>query len=341
MIILSEKKKIDILKMLSSAVLMSAAVLLWWLFGEARLHGIARSLLMGASAAFVIEAVILLLMKSRKKTVRIIKVIIILIVNISVFSCVAVYGFSEAIVLKPHSDDSAYNELQKNGTAEEIIIDGKQGKIHGWFYNTAGEDAPTVLYFYGNYETASTRLSFLSKDYSSSPFDGCNFAVFDYPAYGKSEGICSDKALLDFSLDVYDGIRERTDNLIVLGYSVGTGPAIYLASHRDVSALILYAPYSDGYDLYNNVLDIFYGPLKKLVSFNIESIGYAENVSEKTLILASENDRLIPFSSSVRLSEAFSDASFITVSPIGHNEFLSDEKVKALTESFISEVTVQ
>lgn len=338
---MSEKKKIDILKVLSSAVLMSAAVLLWWLFGEARFHGIAISLIAGAAVAFVIESVIILLMKSRKTAVRIIKVIIILIVNISVFSCAAAYGFSEAIVLKPHSDDSAYNGLQKNGTAEEVIIDGKQGKIHGWFYNTAGEHAPVVLYFYGNYETASTRLSQLVKDYSSSPFDGCNFAVFDYPAYGKSEGICSDKALLDFSLDVYDGLRKRTDNIIVLGYSVGTGPATYLASHRDVSALILYAPYADGYDLYNNVLDIFHGPLRTLVSFNIESIDYADNVSEKTLILASENDRLVPFSSSVRLSEAFSEVRLITVSPIGHNDFLSDENVKAYTESFIREVTAQ
>ena len=317
---------------------MTSAVLSVWLFGEARLRGAASYLLVGTAAAFIIETVILILMKSRKTAVKIIKIIIALIVNISVFFCVSVYGISEAIVLQPHRDDASYEQLITSGEAEEIIIDGKQGKIHGWFYNTAGENAPTVLYFYGNYETASTRLSVLLKDYSSSPFDGCNFAVFDYPAYGKTEGICSDKALLDFSLDVYDGLKEKTENIIVLGYSVGTGPAVYLASNRDVSALILYAPYADGYDLYNNILDVFHGPVRLLVSFNIESIKYAGNVSEKTLILASENDRLIPFASSVRLSEAISDVSFIAVSPIGHNEFLSDDNVNAYTRSFLSEV---
>ncbi len=336
---MSQKKKIDILKVFSGAALMAASVLLWWLFGEASFRGIAVTLLIGAVTAFVIEAVILLLMKSKKTAVRIVKIIIILIVNVSVFSFSAAYGISEAIVLQPHRDDVSYEELKKKGEAEEMVIKGKNGDIYGWFYNTAGEDAPTVLYFYGNYETASTRLSHLTESYSSSPFDGCNFAVFDYPAYGKSEGICSDKALLDFSLDVYDSLREKTDDIIVLGYSVGTGPAVYLAANRDVSALILYAPYACGYDLYNNVLDIFHGPMRLLVSFNIESVEYAGNISEKTLILASANDRLIPYSSSERLSEAFSDVSFIPVSPIGHNEFLSDENVKSYTKSFIREVT--
>lgn len=335
------KNNTDIIKTAIGAALAAASVLLVWIFKQPRFQNIAFALIVAAAAAFVIEFFVLQLLKGKNVLKRIIKIIILFAVNISVLLSAVIYSFAPAIILQPHSDEKAYSELQNISDAEEIIFDGSNGRIYGWFYNKAGKNAPTVLYFYGNYETASTRVLQLINDPSYNAFDGCNFAVFDYPAYGNSEGQCTDESLLEFSLDVYDNLIKKTDNIIVLGYSLGTGPAVYLASQRDITALILYAPYMDGIDLYNNVIDIFHGSLEKLVAFDIKSGEYAREVSEKALILASETDELIPYTSSAELSEELSDCKMVTAPTDGHNDFLSNDFIAAETLSFINEVTAK
>ncbi len=339
---MSRKNKTDIIKIGSGAALAAASVLLGWMLKQPRFHSIPSAILIAVIIAFLCETALLVALRGKKPVKRTIKIILLFAVNISVFTCAVIYSFAPAFILQPHSDDASYEELKSALYAEEITFEGTGGIINGWLYNAAGESAPTVLYFYGNYETASTRLFQLTRNYKNSAFKDCNFAVFDYPAYGKSEGRCSDDALLQFALDVFDKLSEKADDIIVLGYSVGTGPACYLASCRDVKALILYAPYANGTDLYNNVLDIFHGPLKNLVSFDVPNIEYVKNISEKTLILASERDELIPYSSSVKLVTEFDgECAFVKTPAITHNQFLSSAFVKEETVKFIKEVTAK
>lgn len=337
---MSEKRKTDYLKITLSAIFAVCCVLFVWILKQPRFSSIVPRLLIASVIALLSELLLLKLFKGKGFIKRTVKVILLFAVNISVFSSAVIYSFAPAVILQPHSDIEAYNALHEVEAAEEITFEGSEGKINGWFYEAFGENAPTVLYFYGNYETASTRLLNLSQNYSASAFDGCNFAVFDYPAYGNSEGRCTDSSILQFSLDVYDELIKRTDNIIVLGYSVGTGPACYLASQRDVRALILYAPYADGSDLYNNVIDIFHGPLEKLVAFDVNSKEYAASVTSPTLILASEKDELIPLASSTELIDKFAGkCEYVRAEGITHNQFLLSDFVREETEKFITEVT--
>lgn len=332
-------KKTDFLKIFIGATLSTAAVILLWMLSHNRFVGIPLIIVLAVIAAVFIECGVLMLLRGKNVFIKAIKIITVLIINVAVFSSAVIYSFAPAIILQPHSDEAAYNKLQQLKAAEELTFEGTNGRINGWFYNAAGQSAPTVLYFYGNYETASTRLLKLISDYDNSAFKNCNFAVFDYPAYGNSEGRCSDDSLRSFALDVFDELSKRTDNIIVLGYSVGTGPACYLAGNRDCTALILYAPYADGTDLYNNVIDIFHGPLEKLVAFNMPNIEYVKSVSENTLILASEKDELIPLASSLELIDKFKGSCLYVRTPdISHNEFLVNDFVKEETEKFINEV---
>ncbi len=338
---MSRNKKTTLNSVIGAA-LAAASVILWWLVKQSRFSGVGAALATAAVTAFFIEAILLTALSGKRVLKRAVKIILVIYVNIAFFSIAVILSFAPAVILQPHSDDAAYQQMLELPEAEEITFDGTVGEINGWFYNVAGDDAPVVLYFYGNYETAATRLVNLSANYESSAFVGCNFAVFDYPAYGKSEGRCTEKSILSFAVDVYDEISKRTDNIIVLGYSVGTGPACYLASLRDVRALILYAPYADTVDLYNNVLDVFHGPLELLVSFDIDSKELAKNVKEPTLILASDADELIPSWSSAELRDCFGGGcAFVKTPDISHNSFLSDPFVKEETVKFIKEVTAK
>lgn len=338
---MSQNKK-DFMKTAIGAALAAAAVLLVWLSRQERFRTAALWIIAAAAVAFVLEMLILMALKGKNVIKRAIKIILIIAVNISVFSSAVILGFAPAVILQPHTDEASYDALKKVSSAEEMTFEGTNGKINGWFYNAAGDLAPVVLYFYGNYETASTALYNLTKEYEQSAFEGCNFAVFDYPAYGKSEGSCTDKSILTFALDVYDELKKKTDNIIVLGYSVGTGPACYLSSKRDVKALMLYAPYADSVDLYNNVIGIFRGPLELLVAFDVDSKEYVKSTKAPTLILASEADELIPYLSSMELVDKFGGpCTFMRTPPITHNRFFSDDFVRRETVKFIKEVAAE
>lgn len=332
---MSTKKKADKLSICISAVLSMATVLLIWLMGQPRFQFTAICIAIGALVAFLSEVLLLTVLKGKNPVKRAVKIILLFVMNISVFVCAVIYGIAPAFILQPHSDEASYKALADVSLAEEISFAGTNGLINGWFYNAAGENAPTVLYFYGNYETASTRLLSLTENYENSAFANCNFAVFDYPSYGKSEGRCTDKSILQFSLDVFDELSKKTDEIIVLGYSVGTGQACYVASEREVKSLILYAPYAESADLYNNVIDIFHGPLEKLVAFDISNIGYAKNITEPTLILASFDDEVIPVSSSEKLVPNFGGPCTLIKTHGDHNHFFSSDFIKEKTSVFI------
>ena len=57
--------------------------------------------------------------------------------------------------------------------------------------------------------------------------------MLDYRGYGKSEGAIHGQTQFHEDIQIaYDEIKKRykESNIVVLGYSVGTGPAAYLAS---------------------------------------------------------------------------------------------------------------
>ena len=78
----------------------------------------------------------------------------------------------------------------------------------------------------------------------------------DYPGYGLNDGLPSATGMYEEALAAFDYAVARPDvsQVIVGGYSIGTGPAVYLAANREAAGLFLMAPFANGYDLYNNVL---------------------------------------------------------------------------------------
>jgi len=114
--------------------------------------------------------------------------------------------------------------------------------------------------------------------------------------------------------------------IIVGGYSIGTGPAVYLAANREVDGLFLLSPYANGYDLYNSALPIFYGPLRLLVRYKFPSDAYAKAIDIPVLVVASRDDEVIPFRSTEQLHGALNEESiFVTLSDVPHNSVFSHQ----------------
>lgn len=141
--------------------------------------------------------------------------------------------------------------------------------------------------------------------------------------------------------EVYDYALTRKDvdkdKICVLGFSIGTGVATYLASERDIDGLILIAPYDKALSLYNNCLNIFHGPLKILARYKFESIKYAKDVKVSPLIFSSYDDEVIDYNLSVNLSNYFSNIyEFVTLDNVGHNEYFSQKIVLEKIKGYLS-----
>ena len=262
------------------------------------------------------------------------------------FAAATISALGAALLFLPNTDKKAYQSLLEIEQAEELAIESEHGTFTGWFVHHTKKNAPLVLYFGGNGENASRRIKWLMEPEQEniySIFEGYHFAYIDYPSYGTSSGTASEKSLKQYGLAVYDNLiaREDVSNIVVMGYSLGTGVANYVASQRQPAGMILMAPYANGYDLYNNYLNIFYGPLKMLVSFSMRADKFAEKVNLKPLILASQADKDVPYESAAALFQAYKKGcNFVTIDDIEHGEFWGNEEVLSEIKKYLGTLEV-
>ena len=258
-------------------------------------------------------------------------IIILLVVLITIIS-VLLYVQPKMFFFPWHDRDS-YSKLLTNNNFTEIKIDNDGNLISGWIYhNVPNTSAPLLIFFGGNAQnTSNTCINFLNTN-TYRYFEGYNIMFIDYPGYGLSEGKTSDKTMFDTALKSYDYATTLDfvdkNNIIVLGYSIGTGVATYVASQRNVNGLILIAPYDEALSLYNNTLNIFHGPLKVLARYKFSSLSYAPNVNVYPLIITSEDDEVINYKLSINLSNYFKIVEkVVLLENVGHNYYFSQQSV--------------
>ncbi len=77
--------------------------------------------------------------------------------------------------------------------------------------------------------------------------EGWKVALVNYRGFGISGGSPGRQKVLDDALVIYDALSEREDidpgRIVSMGYSLGTGVAVYLSAQRPTAGTILVAPY--------------------------------------------------------------------------------------------------
>ena len=294
-----------------------------------------------AAGGCVIGCAVSFALRRRKAAPRIAMTTVMTIVGVLAGFSASVYVLAPTMLFYPHFDEKSYAELQVESVSEELSFETEMGRMSGWMLHNAPDGAPLVLYFYGNGQNASALLRGFQENGRLDIFEGCNIAALDYPGYGMSAGEPSEASLKAFGLAAYDALAARDDvdpaRIALFGYSIGTGVATYVASERAVDALVLMAPYADGYDLYNSMVDVFYGPLRGLVAFRMESIECAPDIDAPALVLSSKDDEMVPYESSKRLAAALPRSTFETFEGFGHNDYWASLEVRAEIAEFLAE----
>ncbi len=175
-------------------------------------------------------------------------------------------------------------------------------------------DAPAVIYFGGNGEEVSGNLPMLVQALPSHAV-----TVVNYRGYGGSSGSPSEAALFADALAVFDALHASHRDIVVIGRSLGSGVAMYLASQRPVQKLVLVTPY----DSIANVAKSRYGfmPINLLLRDKFDSISRVPQVHAPVLVILAEHDVVIARQRSLALIAAFpaQQLRVETLTGTGHN----------------------
>ena len=243
--------------------------------------------------------------------------------------CIITYLVTPFFMKFPNRDTEAEAMLGSFGNVREVVVHAGS-ELSGYLLDDPSSER-LLIYFYGiSDNAASCMLGFLD----NSTYEDIDIAVIDWPSYGKSKGFCSDNSMRSAACAVVNAFKEGAvwgyscSDIIIMGYSLGTGPAVYAAAECGCSDLVLISPYYSAADLYNRVTPIFYGPLKGLLGFRMDSFEYAKEVSIAPLIIASETDTRVPIESSGRLADCFpAGCETLILSSADHGSLPADPEV--------------
>jgi len=164
-----------------------------------------------------------------------------------------------------------------------------------------------------------------------------NVLAVEYPGYGLLHSVpVNEAALKEVTLTAFrfvlDELKVAYEQVILFGRSVGSGPAVYLASRFPVGGLILVAAFASVKEAAKSLVGSVVAQVLVERFPNISLIG---NVSCPTLFIHGERDSLVPPSHSVALfkqcrarkllitppsmehnTNLFTDASFLAVPAI-------------------------
>ena len=158
--------------------------------------------------------------------------------------------------------------------------------------------AQALIYFGGNAEDVSWSLPTLA-----AAFPAHSLYLLHYRGYGGSAGTPSEAALFADALALYERVGQAQPQLTVVGRSLGSGVAVYLASQRPVSRLVLVTPYDSIEALAAQRFAVF--PIRWLLQDKFESWRYAPQVTASTLLIAAAQDEVIPLASTQALLTHF------------------------------------
>jgi len=235
--------------------------------------------------------------------------------GVYVLLCIILYFFQEKLIFLPQRLDKNF-EFKFRQSFEEMSIKTKDGKLLNGLLFKSPNSKGLIFYLHGNAGNLS------SWGGVAEVYTALNYDVFmiDYRGYGKSEGsISSQNQLFEDNQIAYNELKKsyKEEQIIILGYSIGTGLASKLASENNPKLLILQAPYYSLTDMLKQRLAIIPSFLLKYKLANNE---YLKSCKMPLVIFHGDADEVIYYGSSLKLQKEFKQGDIlISLAGEGHN----------------------
>ena len=159
--------------------------------------------------------------------------------------------------------------------------------VRGWYIEPE-EGKPIIVYFKGN-EGSFTEDSVRYRAMSDL---GYGVLAFDYRGFPLSPGKITQEGILEDSLAAFDFAAGQGAPILLWGRSLGTGPAVYVASKREAAAVLLESPYTAAVDVAAERYPIL--PVYNLMKDQFLSRDWIGDVEEPIFIAHGTADKVIP-----------------------------------------------
>ncbi len=205
-------------------------------------------------------------------------------------ACVGLYFFQDLIIFRPQPLPEDHHF--RTGMEVEIPVEGELSINALWIREARSKGV--ILYLHGNRGSNRRCLR------QTRGMQGHGYDIFmpDYRGYGKSDGaIYSEEQMHADIQKVYAYLKQHysESQIIVLGYSLGTGMATYLTAHNNPQQLVLVAPYLSMVNLKNR-----WAPFipNFLVKYPLKSEDWIDQIEQPITLFHGTEDQVIPYDSS-------------------------------------------
>jgi alpha-beta hydrolase superfamily lysophospholipase len=222
-----------------------------------------------------------------------------IVLGIYIVISVALYLLQDYFLFKPEKLPKEFQYYYENQDVEEYNIETRDGAIINGLHFKVENPKGVVLYLKGNSKSIKGWGKF-AVDFTRHNYD---VIMIDYRGFGKSTGKRSQKAIKNDLQLIYNKIKERVEEkyIVLYGRSMGSGFATKLASTNSPRMLILDAPYYSLTHVTKRYMPFM--PFSVIMRYPLPTYKWLKYVACPVHIIHGTNDKLIPFSSSVKLSK--------------------------------------
>ena len=201
---------------------------------------------------------------------------------------------------QPRGISAAAAQALVAGDVEALDLTTPDGaRLAGWLVkNSAAPRAPLLILFDGSGSETWQAIPYARR------LAGWDVALINYRGFAPSTGTPSQAHVFADATLIYDTMAQRDDidpdRVVGMGYSLGTGVAVYLAQQRPVAGTILVAPY-DSQTLIGLKQEPLYAPLAGIMHRYFDSIIRAPGIHSPLLCLIGAADPVIAPERSLKL----------------------------------------
>ncbi|EGR30556.1 hypothetical protein IMG5_129420 [Ichthyophthirius multifiliis] len=194
-----------------------------------------------------------------------------------------------------------------------------------------------IVYFHGNAEDLGTSYDFL---YDLRNEAKCNILLTEYGGYGLYQQTDSSVKQIEYDSEIVliyinEVLKTPKQNIILLGRSMGSGPACLLASKYQVRGLMLISAFTSLRDVAKKFVGSF---ISKIVQNGFQNIDLIDKILCPILIIHGKNDKLVPVKHAHYLADKVNNrVTQFYQNNMTHNDYDFDKDIKINILTFLKE----
>lgn len=178
----------------------------------------------------------------------------------------------------------------------------------------------TLLFFGGREQDSVGLIKRLSLS-----FPHTRIITFNYRSYGKNRGRLNEKNILRDGLKIAQVVKKNYGDIYILGFSIGSSVASFVASKIDILGLFLVGTY-DSVPLLIKEKYGFHIPW--ILRFRFDKRKFVKDIDSKTYIFASKSDEVTYIQNVRNLKQHVKNLTiYKELEDVSHGELLWDEEV--------------